>query len=172
MSAKYMLLYDKDRDLVFVDLKSGDLMWILPSSGCLPNLLYTTHLTETGQPYYEDLKSGTVTWTLPDFSPAATTSVAFVQQSSRATVEQRIGARYSADASTAQFTAIDEYLAYQDELKASGVTIDDPENGNEDDGSDDEIVRESNFTSSDRPSKAVVMRTVQNIKNMRAKVRT
>lgn len=169
MSAKFMLLYDKDRDLVFVDLQTGALQWILPSSDSISNLLHTTHLTETGQPYYEDLKSGAVTWSLPSMSAPALAAAKFAQENSRAALEQRIGSRYSAEASAAQFSAIDDYLAYQDELKANGVAVDNAEE-DDDDGSDDEIVRESSFLN-ERPSKAVVMRTVQQIKNMKLKVR-
>lgn len=167
MSAKFMLLYDKDRDLVFVDLQTGALQWILPSSDSISNLLHTTHLTETGQAYYEDLKSGAVTWTLPTMSAAALAAAKFVQENHRLALEQRIGSPFSAEASAAQFSAIDDYLAYQDELKANGVAVD---NADEDDGSDDEIVRDSSFLN-ERPSKAVVMRTVQQIKSMKLKVR-
>lgn len=166
MSAKFMLLYDKDHDIVFVELQTGALQWILPSSDSLSNLLHTTHVTETGQAYYEDLKSGAVTWTLPPMSAAALAAAKFVQDNHRSALEQRIGSSFSPEASAAQFSAIDDYLAYQDELKANGVAVD---NADEDDGSDDEIVRESSLN--ERPSKAVVMRTVQQIKSMKLKVR-
>lgn len=164
MSAKFILVYNKDRDPIFVDVVNGDAMWILPSSDSLSNLLFTSHLTETGQPYYEDLKNGGVTWTLPAISKAAGAAVMFLQENTRATIEQRIGSRFSFEASSAQVRAVDEYLAYQDELKDNGVPDDN------DVGSDDEIQRDSIFAEEIRPSKAVIIRTVQNIKNMKVKV--
>lgn len=167
MSEKYILLYDSDRDPVFLELITGQLSWVLPSNNSVRNLLFMTHLAENGQPYYENLKTNEVSWNLPtqEMSTAAISAAAYVQKNPCSSVEQKIGKPYSPDAATAQMAAIDDFLANQEQ------GIGNTGEGNDDagQGSDDEIVRDSN-SFENRPSRAAVMRTVQNIKSIRAKV--
>jgi hypothetical protein len=171
MAGKFFLLYDLDRDPVFLDIFSGSISWVLPTRESVKSLCYMAHLSENGQPYYEDLANGSVGWNLPScLSSAARQSANYIQENYRLAIESIIGKQFVQEISAVQVRVIDEYLSNLDAMKNN---IKQEEQRREvEEESDDEIVRDSSagdFAIA-RPSRATTIRTLQSVKNSILKV--
>lgn len=113
MTEKYMQVFNKGGDPVFIGLQNGILNWTLPSYAKLSDILYLTHLSDS-KFYYEEVSSQTTMWSLPNdgkiISFRAVNTIHDVQTMTRTETADFIGMPFPEEASAMQMSLIANFL--------------------------------------------------------------
>lgn len=109
-SSSYIQIYNADQDPVFLDVNTGNLLWILPKKIDIKNVLYVTHIADNGHYYYENTSNGEVTWQLPAFPSVSPESIKSIRETKRSGCEEKIKKPYDGQATINQINALDTYL--------------------------------------------------------------
>lgn len=142
-ASSYIQIYNIEQDPIFVDTNSGRVFWTLPKKSDVKNVVYVTHIADTGQYYYEKTSNGEVSWSLPQFPKLSMDVMKAIAMDDRAACEHKARKLYDADASANQINLLDSYLDNKDgfefddeeETPAPTAKDADPEDDASDDGS-------------------------------------
>lgn len=110
----YIQIFNKDRQPIFLEAKSGAVSWTIPRHISLSSVKYISHIDEnSSQVYYEKLEDGNpVSWTLPvhEMSQKACELATKVMKMTMKESEVVLRENFNFDVSSAQMTAIDDFV--------------------------------------------------------------
>lgn len=109
--AKFLQTFDVDDDPVFINLETGKIDWLLPSSYGVENISYIAHFTDAGVPYYEQIDNGAVSWRLPpEIAGNAKKNANTILKLTCKEAEELIGYPFSSEQSEELMNQLDSYL--------------------------------------------------------------
>lgn len=118
--SSYIQCSNFDRDLIFLNLETESLHWILPEDASFLDVLYIAHPADTNKYYYEYLPDGSTVWKLPEslfgqtISPEIEKIIVALGSIMREEVEELSGEKYEEEAAEAQRDLFLDFLEFKE----------------------------------------------------------
>lgn len=114
-----------DRDLVFLNIVTESLHWVLPEDASFLDVIFVAHQSAADKYYYEYLRTSETTWVLPtsvegyEISPSLNEVIVALGAMVREDIEDISGERFDDDAVNEQRDLFLDYLDHKDDPRYS-----------------------------------------------------